>query len=179
MARLKEYSGRFCESDYENAFIDYLVNEGWTYVFGNDLPRENKRSVIYRDDLAAYLSDIHEELNEEEINQIVDAIALVGDVSDFATLHKAYKWLVDGYTFRPAEGLSKDIKLIDFDNYENNKFKVVNQLTVEYTNNGKNENRRPDVLLYINGIPLCVIELKNPADANATIVDAWKQINIR
>ena len=179
MARLKEYNGRFCESDYENAFIDYLVNEGWTYLFGNDLPRENKRSVIYRDDLAAYLSDSHEELNEDEINQIVDAITLVGDVSDFATLHKVYKWLVDGYTFKPTEGPSKDIKLIDFENYDNNKFKVVNQLTVEYTNNGKNENRRPDVLLYINGIPLCIIELKNPADANATIVDAWKQINIR
>ena len=119
------------------------------------------------------------ELNEEEINQIVDAITLVGDVSDFATLHKVYKRLVDGYTFKPAEGPSKDIKLIDFENYQNNKFKVVNQLIVEYTNNGKNENRRPDVLLYINGIPLCVIELKNPADANATIVDAWKQINIR
>lgn len=179
MARLKEYNDRFCESDYENAFIDYLVNEGWTYLFGNDLPRENKRSVIYRDDLATFLSDTHEELNEEEINQIVDAITLVGDVSDFATLHKVYKWLVDGYTFKPAEGPSRDIKFIDFENYENNKFKVVNQLIVEYTNNGKNENRRPDVLLYINGIPLCVIELKNPADANATIVDAWKQINIR
>ena len=173
------HNGRFCESDYENAFIDYLVNEGWTYLFGNDLPRENKRSVIYRDDLATFLSDTHEELNEEEINQIVDAITLVGDVSDFATLYKVYKWLVDGYTFKPAEGPSKDIKFIDFENYENNKFKVVNQLTVEYTNNGKNENRRPDVLLYINGIPLCVIELKNPADANATIYDAWKQINIR
>ena len=67
MARLKEYNGRFCESDYENTFIDYLVNVGWTYLFGNDLPRENKRSVIYRDDLAAYLSETHEELNEEEM----------------------------------------------------------------------------------------------------------------
>ena len=179
MAKLKKYNNRFCESDYENAFINYLVNEGWTYLFGNELPRENKRSVIYRDDLATYLSDSHEELNEDEINQIVDAITLAGDVSDFATLHKVYKWLVDGYIFKSTDGKSKGIKLIDFDNYENNKFKVVNQLTVEYTNNGKNENRRPDVLLYVNGIPLCIIELKNPADANATIADAWKQINIR
>lgn len=176
---LKEHNGRFCETDYENVFIDYLVNEGWSYLFGNDLPRENKRSVIYRDDLATFLSDTHEELNEEEIHQIVDAITLVGDVSDFATLHKVYKWLVDGYTFKTAEGSSKYIKLIDFENYKNNKFKVVNQLTVEYVNNGKTENRRPDVLLYVNGIPLCIIELKNPADVNANIVDAWKQINIR
>ena len=55
----------------------------------------------------------------------------------------------------------------------------MNQLVVEYTNNGKKANRRPDVLLYVNGMPLCVIELKNPADANATILDAWEQINTR
>lgn len=56
---------------------------------------------------------------------------------------------------------------------------MVNQFTVEYINNGQRENRRPDVLLFVNGMPLCVIELKNPADANATIYDAWEQITIR
>lgn len=61
---------------------------------------------------------------------------------------------------------------------ENNIFRSVNQFTVEYTNNGQVENRRPDILLYVNGMPLCIIELKNPADANATIYDAWEQINI-
>lgn len=55
----------------------------------------------------------------------------------------------------------------------------MNQFTIEYTNNGQKENRRPDVLLFVNGMPLCVIELKNPADANATIHDAWEQITIR
>lgn len=64
-------------------------------------------------------------------------------------------------------------------NLDKNIFRVVNQFTVEYTNNGQKENRRPDVLLFVNGMPLCVIELKNPADANATIYDAWEQINIR
>lgn len=179
MARLKEYNGHFCESDYEDAFIDYLVDEDWTYLFGNEMPREDRRSVIYKDDLASYLSDTHEELTEDEVNQIVDAISLVGDVSDFATLHKVYNWLVNGYQLKSDDGTPKDVQLIDFNNVFKNKFKVVNQLTVEYTNNGKTENRRPDVLLYVNGIPVCVVELKNPADANATIVDAWKQINIR
>ena len=55
----------------------------------------------------------------------------------------------------------------------------MNQFTVEYTNNGQKENRRPDVILFVNGMPLCIMELKNPADANATIYDAWEQINIR
>ncbi|HBC90835.1 MAG TPA: type I restriction endonuclease subunit R, partial [Lactococcus sp.] len=57
--------------------------------------------------------------------------------------------------------------------------RVVNQFEVEYVNNGKKETRRPDVLLYVNGMPLCIIELKNPSDANATVYDAWEQIYIR
>ena len=71
------------------------------------------------------------------------------------------------------------VPLIDFEHPENNIFRAVNQFTVEYTNNGQTENRRPDILLFVNGLPLCVIELKNPADANATIYDAWEQSNIR
>ncbi len=55
----------------------------------------------------------------------------------------------------------------------------MNQFAVEYVNNGQRETRRPDVLLFVNGIPVCVIELKNPADSNATIYDAWEQITIR
>ena len=61
----------------------------------------------------------------------------------------------------------------------NNVFRAVNQFTVEYTNNGQTQTRRPDILLFVNGMPLCIIELKNPADKNATIYDAWEQINIR
>lgn len=71
------------------------------------------------------------------------------------------------------------IPLIDFDNPKRNCFRVVNQLVVEYTNNGQRVNRRPDVLLYVNGMPLCIIELKNPADDKATVYDAWEQINKR
>lgn len=87
--------------------------------------------------------------------------------------------MVDGVQFTPQNGLSIMVPLIDFETPENNIFRVVNQFTVEYINNGQRETRRPDVLLFVNGMPLCVIELKNPADANATIYDAWEQITIR
>ena len=50
---------------------------------------------------------------------------------------------------------------------------------IRITNNGQTQTRRPDILLFVNGMPLCIIELKNPADKNATIYDAWEQINIR
>ena len=109
----------------------------------------------------------------------MDNVRLVGAESDFATLHKVYGWMVDGVQFTPQAGLPRMVNLIDFENPENNLFRAVNQFTVEYTNNGQKETRRPDVILFVNGMPLCVIELKNPADAHATIYDAWEQINIR
>lgn len=179
MAKLIEFNGRYCESEYEYAFIGLLEQEGWHYLSGTNMPRTTKVDVLYTDDLATFLSKMNPKLTSEEILKIVDSVRLVGAEGDFATLHKVYGWMVDGIQFTPNNGQSQIVNLIDFDNPKNNIFRVVNQLVVEYTNNGKKENRRPDVLLYVNGMPLCVVELKNPADANATIFDAWEQINIR
>ena len=179
MAKLTEYSGHYCESEYEYAFIGFLEAEGWQYTSGNTMPRANKSAVLHEDDLAQFVGKTNTDLTPEEVQKIVDSVRLVGAESDFAVLHKVYGWMVDGIQFTPNSGLARMIPLIDFDNPMNNIFRVVNQFVVEYTNNGKNETRRPDVLLYVNGMPVCVIELKNPADAHATIHDAWEQINIR
>lgn len=179
MAKLKEYNGHYCESEYEYAFLALLEREGWTYKAGNEIVRQYKKDVLNETELKEFLVKTNNDLNTEEIQELVDNVRLVGAESDFATLHKVYGWMVNGVQFTPQNGLPRMISLIDFDNPENNTFTVVNQFVVEYTNNGKKENRRPDVLLYVNGMPLCIIELKNPADANATIYDAWEQINIR
>ena len=179
MARLKEYNGHYCESEYEYAFIGFLEAEGWKYSSGNNIHRVTKRDVLIADDFKKFIADTNLDLTEDEVIQIYDNVRLVGAESDFATLHKVYGWMVNGVQFTPQDGLPRMIPLIEFDNWDKNIFRVVNQFTVEYTNNGQKENRRPDVLLFVNGMPLCVIELKNPADANATIYDAWEQINIR
>lgn len=179
MAKLKEYNGHYCESEYEYAFIGFLEAEGWDYIAGNHINRISKRDVLIADDFKKFIAKTNPELTEDEVTQIFDNVRLVGAESDFATLHKVYGWAVDGIQFTPQDGLAKMIPLIDFENPYNNIFRVVNQFTVEYTNNGQKENRRPDVLLFVNGMPLCVVELKNPADANATVYDAWEQINIR
>lgn len=179
MAKLQNYNGHYCESEYEYAFLSFLEDEGWHYLAGNSIPRDSKRDVLYMDDMEQFLSKTNPDLTAEEVRQIMDTVRLVGAESDFATLHKVYGWMVDGVQFTPQAGLPRMVNLIDFENPENNLFRAVNQFTVEYTNNGQKENRRPDVILFVNGMPLCVIELKNPSDANATIYDAWEQINIR
>lgn len=179
MAKLQNYNGHYCESEYEYAFLSLLEDEGWQYLAGSSIPRSSKRDVLYMDDMEQFLSKTNPDLTAEEVRQIMDTVRLVGAESDFATLHKVYGWMVNGVQFTPQAGLPRMVRLIDFENPGNNIFRAVNQFTVEYTNNGQKENRRPDVILFVNGMPLCVIELKNPADANATIYDAWEQINIR
>ena len=179
MAKLKEYNGHYCESEYEYAVIAFLETEGWNYVSGNNISRENKKEVLIREDLCSFLASNNPDLTEDEICQLYENIRLVGAENDFATLHKVYGLMVNGIQFSPQNGLAKMVQLIDFDDCNNNIFRVVNQFSVEYTNNGKKETRRPDVLLYVNGMPLCVIELKNPADEHATVHDAWEQITIR
>lgn len=179
MPKLKNYNGKFCESDYEYAFISFLEHEDWKYLPGEQMNRVYGRDVLNNDDFEAFIHKTNPDLNTDEVKQIVDTVRLVGSESDFATLHKVYNWMIDGIQFTPQNGQPRMIGLIDFDKPENNLFKVVNQLTIDYTDNGQLHNRRPDVLLYVNGIPVCIIELKNPTDEKATIFEAWKQINIR
>ena len=179
MANLHNYHGRYCESDYENAFLSFLEEAGWSYLAGSSLPRDSMRDVLYTDDMEFFLNRTNPDLTADEIQQIMDIVRLAGAESDFATLHKVYDWMVNGIQFTPQAALPRMVNLIEFEDPEKNVFRAVNQFTVEYTNNGQTQTRRPDILLFVNGMPLCIIELKNPADKNATIYDAWEQINIR
>ncbi|MBR4453822.1 MAG: type I restriction endonuclease subunit R [Bacteroidales bacterium] len=179
MSKLKNINGHFVESDYENALIAFLEQEGWQYLFGDNIPRASRKEVLNMEDLSQFLGKICPSLDKEEVQQIADSISLVGADTDFATLHKVYGWMVDGIQYVTKKGESLMVPLIDFEHPDNNLFRVVNQFTVEYVNAGETKTRRPDVLLYVNGMPVCCIELKNPTDANVTIHDAWEQINIR
>lgn len=179
MAKLKDYHGRYCESEYESAFLALLEKAGWTYSAGRAICRKTRRDVLIEADFQDFLLRTCPELTAEERTRLFDTVRLAGGESDFATLHKVYGWMVYGIQFVPQDGLPRMVSLIDFDQPDNNIFRAVNQFSIEYTNNGQKETRRPDVLLFVNGMPLCIIELKNPADANATIYDAWEQITIR
>ena len=176
---LKNINGRFVESDFENALIAFLEQEGWQYTYGDDIHRANRKEVLSMDDLHKFLEQHNPNLSNDEIQQIAENVRLVGADTDFATLHKVYGWMVDGILYVNKAGEPMMIPLIDFEEPDKNIFRVVNQLTVDYVNNGETKNRRPDVLLYVNGMPVCCIELKNPTDDKATIKKAWEQINLR
>ena len=179
MSEIQEYNGKYFESEYEYAFISLLEDEGWEYMHGSKISRQEKSDVLYLDDLECFLNKTNPDLLPDEVQSIMDLVRLVGTESDFATLHKVYGLMINGIQFTPDSGTPRMISLIDFENPEKNIFRCVNQFAVEYTNNEEKQNRIPDILLFVNGIPLCIIELKNPSDENATIYDAWEQIYIR
>ncbi len=179
MAKLQKFNGHYCESEFEAAFIEALETAGWQYLAGNKIPRQGPDEELYADDFMEFMKKTNPDFTAEDIEKSFDNLRIVGAESDFASLHKVYRWLADGVQFVLHSGEVRMVSLIDYEQPTNNIFRVVNQFSVEYINNGQIATRRPDVLLFVNGIPLCIIELKNPAKANATIFDAWEQINIR
>lgn len=170
------------ESEVEEVALDYLSEMGYLRLFGPDIapdgksPERNNYSDVVllrrlRYAVNKFNADIPTEAKEEAIKKLLrtESQSLVYNNKAF------HKMLVEGV---PAEYRRKDgtitgdsVHLIDFQNPENNEFLAVNQFTVIENNN----NRRPDIVLFINGIPLGVIELKNPADENATVESARKQ----
>lgn len=71
MARLKEYNGYYCESEYEYAFIRFLETEGWIYSSGNNISRVTKRDVLIADDFKKFIVDTNPDLTEDEVTQIL------------------------------------------------------------------------------------------------------------
>ena len=85
MAKLNNYNGRYCESEYEYAFIGFLEKEDWVYSSGNSIARTTKRDVLIADDFKEFISESNPDLTENEAEQIFDNVRLVGAESDIAT----------------------------------------------------------------------------------------------
>ena len=174
--------GKFYESDYEEAFVDLLQQNGWEYTFGDDLHRQYDQTLI-EDDMRAYLQRRYaaENLTSGEMDAIIANLRNIGEPSLYHTLRKTFLTYRDGFLFQRHN--SNETLWIDYLDFTNddpkayNIFRCVNQFIVSYDAGQKT--RRPDVMLFINGIPVLIVELKNPADFNATIADAYDQIHIR
>jgi len=174
--------GKFYESDYEEAFVDLLQQNGWEYTFGDDLHRQYDQCLI-EDDMRAYLQKRYasENLTSGEMDAIIANLRNIGEPSLYHTLRKTFLTYRDGFQFQRHN--SNDTLWIEYLDFTNdnpkafNIFRCVNQFIVSYEAGQKT--RRPDVMLFINGIPVLIVELKNPADMGATIADAYDQIHIR
>lgn len=168
----------FNEHALEMSIMKLLEGKGYTHQTGNELVRK-KTEVLLVDDLRDYLrtryADV--EITESEIDSIILLLRTAG-----SSLYEANKavmtMIIDGFVFNREDPTKKDIyiELINYDEPEKNNFKIVNQLEIEGYNY---QIRIPDGIVYVNGLPLVVLEFKTAIQENTTIMDAYTQLTIR
>ncbi|WP_186647107.1 type I restriction endonuclease subunit R [Fluviispira vulneris] len=155
---------------------------GYETVFGPDIAPEaqyEERStysdVILVNRIRSAIERINPGLSSDALEETLRQVCLFDITNPILQNKHCHKFLTDGVDiqYQSNNGTKSDnIKLIDFDNLENNEFLVINQMTIIENKN----NRRPDILVYVNGLPLALIELKTIADTKTDIWEAYNQI---
>ncbi|HPC83849.1 MAG TPA: type I restriction endonuclease subunit R [Thermoanaerobaculaceae bacterium] len=180
-------TGRLTESDVEDATLAWLEASGWRIAHGPDIApdqplaeRRDYGEVVLAQRLRDALARLNPELPAEALEDAFRKLTRLGlDIggADLIQRNRAlHRLLVNGVTveYRTRDGTIRgaQARVIDFDAPDGNDWLAVNQFTVAENKHS----RRPDVVLFVNGLPLAVIELKNAADENATIWTAFQQL---
>ncbi|MEB3206881.1 MAG: type I restriction endonuclease subunit R [Vampirovibrionales bacterium] len=170
------------ESHIEAFAIGLLEKQGFTYFNGvdiapdSDTPKRRKlEEVILPETLIAAIHRINPTIPAQAREEAFQQIQRLHSPQLITANEQFHRLLTEGVNVTVRNGTEERgdfVRLIDFDNPDNNEFFVVNQFSV--VENG--QNKRPDIILFINGLPLVVIELKNAVDENATVKSAFKQM---
>jgi len=173
---------KITESEIEQFAIELLEKQGYHYVYApniapdSDTPERNRfEDVLLLERLRKAVGRINPNIPADVREDAIKQIQRLNSPELIANNEAFHRMLTEGIkvTYRKDGADRGDLVwLIDFKNPENNEFLVTNQFTVIEND----VNKRPDAILFVNGLPLIVIELKNPADENATVKSAFKQL---
>ena len=173
---------KLTESHIETFAIELLQKQGYEYLYGPDIApngeaplRAGFDEVLLLDKLKEAIDRINPKASVEAREDALRQVRRVHSPQLVAGNEMFHPMLTEGVQVTVREGEEERgdyVWLLDFEHQENNNFCVVNQFTVIVNTHDK----RPDVVLFVNGLPLVVLELKNPADENATIDSAFKQL---
>jgi type I restriction enzyme R subunit len=173
------------EDAVEQAMLQWLAALGWQTAHGPDISppdakipgteRDTYRDVVLRHRLAAAIAKLNPHIppvaRDDALRHVLNP-----NVPGLVNANRQlYRWLVDGVPVefqKDGETRGDRVRLADFTDIAANDWLAVNQLAIQ----GPKQLRRPDVVLYLNGLPLVVVELKNPGDENADIWAAWNQL---
>lgn len=166
----------FNEFLLEESFKTLFQNEGYICNLGEEIKSRTIKEVIIKDDLVSYLKSKYPVLNDDEINLIVNNIENISDDTLYDVNKKFNGYLTEGMLFKRINHDDKDlmIDLIDFNDLNSNIFRFVNQVEIKGY-----EFRIPDGVIFVNGLPLVVLEFKSAIREEATIYDAYEQLTIR
>ena len=170
------------EDQLEQLSLDWFRETSWDYVNGVDISpdgddpeRDDYRVVVLKDRLADAVARLNPNLPQSAVDDVVHVVANPDHPSlaqNNRALHRLY---TNGVKVEYSTDDGKETiyaQIIDFQNPDNNDLLVVNQFSVA----GTKQARRPDVVVFVNGLPLAVVELKNPADASADVWKAYSQL---
>lgn len=175
-------SNKITESAIEQFAIELLEKSGFQYVYGPDIAPDSEtperalfEDVLLIDRLTAAVARINPKIPADAREEAVKQLLRLNSTELISNNESFHRMLTEGIkvSYQKDGNRRGDLVwLVDFSSPENNDFLVLNQYTVM----DNNVNKRPDVVLFVNGLPLVIIELKNPADENATIHSAFRQI---
>ena len=170
------------ESKIEEFAIGLFEQLGYRYLYGPDIApdgtnpkRASFEEVVMVESLRHAVYRINHTLPQEVCNEAINQVLRIASPDLLSNNETFHRMLTEGVSVSVhKEGAERGelVWLVDFDNPLNNDFTVVNQYTIVENNH----NKRPDILLFVNGLPLVVIELKNAADENATVQSAFRQM---
>ena len=171
-------SSVFNEDAFEQGVVDHLCSEhGYEYLYGPDVPRSSDAfdDAFLPDVIGPALEAINTGINRRAVDAAITKLKEI-EGGTLVSKNKSFMDMLQGgveVRWFDGEGDRNEIvRLVDFDNPERNEFHVVNQWT--YIERGTN--KRPDVIVFVNGLPLVLFELKSPARAEADNEDAYQQI---
>lgn len=163
----------FNESSYENSIVELLESLGYTHLYGPDVKRDT-RNPLYEEQLRSSLESINPNLPAVAIDEAIMKIKEYEAGSLVSKNEIFTDYIQNGVTVsfqKNGEEVSEIVRLVDYENPIKNSFIVANQWTYE-----EYETKRPDVVIFLNGMPVVVMELKSPKADSVTIDDAYQQI---
>lgn len=170
---MNKLSITFTEADYENSIIELFQSMDYTYAYGPDIERDFK-SPLYDDVLNEYIYRLNPSLPEDAVQ---DALYKLKNFENGELVQKNavfMDYLQNGVPVRyleKGEERSGIVYLVDYKNPDNNSFIVANQWTFV-----ENSNKRPDLILFLNGLPVVLMELKSPSREETNASEAYLQI---
>jgi type I restriction enzyme R subunit len=175
--------GKLTESEIETLAIERLQSLGFDYVYAPEIAPDSTNperagfsEVLLVSRLRNAVTRINPTLPTAALDEAIKTIQRISSPELLANNEAFHRLLTEGVNVSyQKDGSTRGdlVWLVDFDNPDNNEFVVANQFTIIENN----QNKRPDIILFVNGLPLVVIELKNAADENATLQSAYQQIS--